>query len=165
MSARTFYLEMEREFGSTKNLLDTVPESQLEYRPHEKAMSLGQLALHVASIPGRNLNFAKDGQVEASVIVQHPIPASKEEILAAFEQSVKTAKTLLENEDAPWLQSNWGLMSEGEPIAEMPAYAFVRTFVLNHWYHHRGQLSTYLRALDQELPSIYGPSADVNPFA
>ena len=165
MSARTFYLEMEREFGSTKNLLDIVPESQLGYRPHEKAMSLGQLALHVASIPGRNLTFAKDGQVEAGVIVQHPIPSSKEEILEAFDQSMKTAKTLLENKDAPWLQSNWGLMSDGEPITEMPAYTFVRTFVLNHWYHHRGQLSTYLRALGQQLPSIYGPSADVNPFA
>lgn len=165
MSAKTFYLEMEREFGSTKNLLDIIPESQLDYRPHEKAMSLGQLALHVASIPGRNLTFAKDGHVETSVIVQHPIPSSKAEILDAFEQSVNTAKSFLENEDAPWLMTNWSLMRDGEPIAEMPAYSFVRAFVLNHWYHHRGQLSTYLRILDQKLPSIYGPSADVNPFA
>lgn len=165
MSAKTFLSEMEQEFVSTKNLLEIIPEEKLNYKPHEKAMSLGELALHVATISGKNLAFAKNGNVETSVIVEHPIPNSKNEILESFEESVKTVQKLLTEDDTNWLKNNWELLQNGSPIAEMPTYTFVRTFVLNHWYHHRGQLSTYLRILGQKLPSIYGPSADVNPFA
>ena len=127
-------------------------------------MTLGQLALHVATIPGRNLGFAKDGQVETEIIVEHPFPHSKTQILAAFSKSKETTKSLLNDEANSWLQSNWNLLKAGISIAEMPTYAFVRTFVLNHFVHHRGELTTYLRILGQKIPSVYGPSADVNPF-
>ncbi|PKV51856.1 putative damage-inducible protein DinB [Aquimarina sp. MAR_2010_214] len=165
MSAKSFLIEMEQEFVSTKNLLDILPENRLHYKPHEKAMSLGQLAFHIATIPSRNLRFAKDGQVETEIIVEHPIPSNKAEILDAFEKSITSVRILLNEEDTSWLKNDWKLLKSQNPIAEMSTYAFIRTFVLNHWYHHRGELTTYLRILDKRLPSIYGPTADVNPFA
>ena len=165
MNAKNILSEMEQEFVATKNLLEIVPEDRLDFQPHEKAMSLGQLAFHVAESPGRNLLFARDGKVEATVITAHPIPASKSNILEVFRKSTALAETILNDSNIDWLSNNWMLTSSGSPIPEMPVAVYLRTFVLNHWYHHRGELTTYLRMLNIKLPSIYGPTADVNPFA
>ncbi|UTW65248.1 damage-inducible protein DinB [bacterium SCSIO 12643] len=165
MNALDYLSELEQEFVSTGHLLEILPEDHLTYKPHEKAMSLGQLALHVASLPGRNLQFAHDGQVETTVIVQHPIPENKQEILLAFEKSQNVSRSILETEKQEWLTKEWNLLRSQTPIATMPRSSFIRTFVLNHLYHHRGELATYLRTLDVALPSIYGPTADINPFA
>ncbi len=165
MNAKSLLTEMEQEFVATKNLLEIIPEDQLQFKPHERAMSLGQLAYHVATIPNRNLVFAKNGEVETQDIVEHPVPDSKYEILRAFNESISAVRSLLNEEDTSWLNENWKLLKSQNPIAEMPAFVFVRTFVLNHWYHHRGELTTYLRILDKKIPSVYGPSADVDPFA
>jgi len=165
MNALDYLSELEQEFVSTGHLLEALPEDRLTFKPHEKAMSLGQLALHVASLVGRNLQFAKDGQVETTVIVHHPVPENKQEILLAFEKSQKSARSILENENNLWLTKDWNLLRTQTPIATMPSSSFIRTFVLNHLYHHRGELATYLRILNVQLPSIYGPTADVNPFA
>jgi len=127
-------------------------------------MPLGQLAHHVATIPGRNLGFALDGQVEAAVIVRHPSPSSKQEVLQSFTESISQAKTILSTASDEWLVKNWKLTNGERLLAEMPTSGFIRAFVFNHWYHHRGELTTYLRALNIKLPSIYGPTADVNPF-
>ncbi len=163
MNATQILSEMEQEMVSTVHLLNIVPEDKLNYKPHDKAMSLGALALHVATIPGHNLIYAKAGQVEASVIVNHPMPASKNDILKGLEDSKRTINEHFTT-NTSWFTNHWKLTDKGNTLAEMPAEVFVRTFVLNHWYHHRGQLSTYLRLLGLALPSIYGPSADVNPF-
>ena len=166
MNAKNILSEMEQEFVATKNLLEIVPEDRLDFQPHEKAMSLGQLAFHVAESPGRNLLFAKDGHVEAAVITEHPIPNSKNNILEAYRKSIALADTILNDNNTEWLSNNhWVLKASGSSIAEMPVMVYIRTFVLNHWYHHRGELTTYLRMLNVKLPSIYGPTADVNPFA
>ncbi|WP_420400277.1 DinB family protein [Flagellimonas sp.] len=165
MNAQQISMEMEQEIISTTQLLKLVPEDRLHYQPHAKAMTLGQLALHVATIPYFNLGYAKDGQVEAAVIVNHPQPLTKDDILEGLEKSKKAVQSVAENETDQWLNANWKLTDNGNTLAEMPTVAFIRTFVLNHWYHHRGQLSTYLRSLELALPSIYGPSADVNPFS
>ena len=95
MTVKSLLSELEQEVGATQNLLDVIPNDRLNWRPHEKAMSLGQLALHVATIPGRNLTFASEGQVEANVIVQHPIPVSKREVIQAFGDSISQAKKIL----------------------------------------------------------------------
>jgi uncharacterized damage-inducible protein DinB len=165
MNAKSIISEMEQEFVSTKALLELVPEEKLEFKPHEKAMTLGQLAFHVAESPGRNLVFAKDGQVDATVITKHPIPNSKNEILEVFKKTSNLVNSILTDNNVEWLSNNWNLNVSDKTIASMPTEVFLRTFVLNHWYHHRGELATYLRILDIKLPSIYGPTADVNPFA
>lgn len=156
--------EFEQECLSTQNLLDVIPEDRLNWQPHEKAMTLGQLALHVATIPGRNLGFAVDTQVQVEVIVQHPEANSKEMILTAFAKSISSAKQILSNPSDSWLEKDWKLMNGQGLIANMPCASFVRAFVFNHWYHHRGELTSYLRALNCKIPSVYGPTADVNPF-
>lgn len=164
MTTENLLAELEQELVSTQNLLDTMPADRLNWRPHEKAMSLGQLALHVATIPGRNLGFAIEGKVDANVIVQHPIPSDKAEVLHKFSDSINKAKQILSASSDQWLENKWQLLNGDTVIAEMPTLSFIRAFVLNHWYHHRGELTTYLRTLNMKVPSIYGPSADVNPF-
>ena len=89
---------------------------------------------------------------------------STAETLSALEQSVAAAKEVLNGLDDATITSMWTLKDGGKTVMSMPRLAVVRTIMLNHWYHHRGQLSVYLRELDVPLPSIYGPSADENPF-
>ena len=164
MTTQSLLMELEQEIRSTQSLLDVLPVDRLNWQPHEKAMTLGQLALHVASIPGRNLGLALDGKVEADVIVLHPNPADKAEILQEFSESIAQAKKILASTADEWLNENWRLLNGGAVLAEMPTAGFIRAFGFNHWYHHRGELTTYLRILNCSIPSIYGPSADVNPF-
>ena len=140
MNVKNLLSELEQEIVSTQNLLNVLPDDRLNWQPHEKAMTLGQLALHVASIPGRNLTFAANGQVEASVIVQHPVPSSKIEVIQSFEESVAKAKKILSTASDEWLVKSWKLTAGESLLAEMPTSGFIRAFVFNHWYHHRENL-------------------------
>ena len=90
---------------------------------------------------------------------------STAEVLSAFDQSLAKAKDVLNGLDDATITSMWTLKAGGKTLMSMPRLAVVRSIMLNHWYHHRGQLSVYLRELDVPIPSIYGPSADENPFA
>lgn len=156
--------ELEYELVSTGKLLNLLPAANLGWKPHAKAMSLAQLANHVAVIPVRYLTFAEDGFTDIAVLTTHHVPKDKEEILDRFETGSQEAKTLLKNADDKWLQKNWSLTRNGAAIFTIPVLLFVRLLVLNHLYHHRGQLATYLRTLEVLVPSIYGPSADEDPF-
>ena len=164
MTTESLKGELLQEAVSTENLLKVIPSDKLNWKPQERAMTLGQLALHVATIPGRNLGFARDGQVRDAVIVAHPSTSDKDFVLRSFTESISTAVRILDEADNELLARPWKLNGAEKTIAEMPTSAYIRAFVLNHWYHHRGELATYLRTLDQKLPSIYGPTADVNPF-
>ena len=157
-------MEMEQEAVTTKKLLDIIPEDKLTWRPHPKAMSLGQLALHIAVIQG---SVAEIGQPDAKEVGDFPTPeaSSRAEIIEAFTASQKKAKEIVGGTDDARALAEWKLTRNGSTILALPRVAFWRSILLNHNYHHRGQLSTYLRELDVELPSIYGPSADENPFA
>lgn len=157
--------ELTFEITSTTKLLESIPEGKINWRPHERAMSLGQLAYHVASIPGNYMLFAEAGKTELSVLVHHHVPTSKKEIMDKFPASIATATKILENVTDEWAKQNWELLKDGTSVFSIPRAFMCRLLVLNHWYHHRGQLVTYLRTLDMLIPSIYGPSADDNPFA
>lgn len=155
--------ELEQEAATTRKLLEIVPEDKLSWKPHPKAMSLGQLAMHIALIQG---GVAELGQPDVKELGGFPEPeaASRAEILQAFEESQKKAKEIVGATDDARAMANWTLLKDGKEVLTMPRAAFWRSILLNHNYHHRGQLSTYLRELDVKLPSIYGPSADTNPF-
>ena len=157
--------ELEHELVSTGRLLNLVPADNLGWKPHAKAMSLGQLANHVAVIPVRYLTFAEEGLTDINTLITHHLPKSKEEFLESFKTGSEKAKVLLKNVDDKWLNKTWSLTQNGFNVFTIPTSLFVRLLVLNHLYHHRGQLSAYLRTLNIPLPSIYGPSADENPFA
>jgi uncharacterized damage-inducible protein DinB len=91
-------------------------------------------------------------------------PQSAAELIPALDESVATAKRLLASMDDARLSETWRVKRNGQEVLAIPRAALLRSIMLNHWYHHRGQLSVYLRELGVPIPSIYGPSADENPF-
>jgi uncharacterized damage-inducible protein DinB len=158
--------ELHQEAATTKRLLERVPEDKLAWAPHPKSMSLGQLALHVARIPGDLSRLAQLDEFDASTANFEPAaPASKEEIVAALDESVSAAADYLEALTPNAASASWRLILRGNEVFTMPRTGLLRFLLLNHWYHHRGQLSVYLRLLDVPIPVIYGRSADENPFA
>ena len=164
-NSQNLIAELEQELISTGKLLELVPAELINFKPNPKAMTLGQLANHVAVIPVRYLSFAEEGFTDLGELTNHHEPKTKAEFLNNFKAGSEKAKLLLKNVDHKWQGKSWSLTKKGSPIFTLPIALFIRSFVFNHFYHHRGQLSVYLRALNVPLPSIYGPSADENPFA
>jgi len=156
--------ELDQEARTTKRVLERIPDEKLSWKPHAKSFSLGQLALHIASLPGGLATALATDTREVPKFSQ-PEPKSRQEILETFSKSVETAKGALKTMDDARLASTWTLTNNGKVVMAAPRGAVLRSILLNHGYHHRGQLSVYLRMLDVPLPSIYGPSADENPFA
>lgn len=161
--ADAILMEMEQEGATTKKLLEIVPEDKLTWKPHPKAMSLGQLAMHIAGLQG---GVAELGDLDEVAPPDFPQPeaASRAEVLEAFAESQQKAREIVGGTDDTRALAEWKLTKDGQTILAMPRAAFWRSIMMNHNYHHRGQLSTYLRELDIPLPSIYGPSADEKPF-
>jgi uncharacterized damage-inducible protein DinB len=158
--------EFREEAATTKRVLERVPADKLSWKPHAKSMSLGQLAWHVATVPGGLARIAQQDSFDVSQAnFEPPCPKSVEEILDAHEQSVRDAETFLKGVTDQQAQASWRLMRKDRELLSKPRSGILRSIMLNHWYHHRGQLSVYLRLLDVPLPVIYGPSADENPFA
>ena len=162
--ADTLLQELEQEAQTTRRLLERVPGDRLEWRPHHKARTLGQLALHVAMVPGGVAEFvASPSPAEAPQFLD-PSPKSASELVPTLDDSIAKAKKALGRLDDAAMTATWRMVAGDRELLAIPRIAMLRSVMLNHWYHHRGQLSTYLRTLDVPLPSIYGPSADENPF-
>ena len=158
--------ELRQEAETTKRLVDRVPEDRLGWRPHPKSMTLGQLALHVATIPGDISRLAQLEEFDASnANFEPPAPESKMAITAALKKSLDDAAEYLGALSAVQSVAIWRLTLRGREVFAMPRAALLRSLMLNHWYHHRGQLTVYLRLLDVPVPVVYGRSADENPFA
>ena len=157
--------ELEQEAETTRRVLARVPEKHLSWKPHPKSMSLGQLALHVATVPGNVAELAAVDTVPEPPSFVQPEAMTTAELGPSLTESVSKAKRALGGFDDARMGNMWRLQSRGRDILAMPRVAFVRAIMLNHWYHHRGQLLVYLRLLDQSVPSVYGPTADENPFA
>jgi uncharacterized damage-inducible protein DinB len=159
-------LELREEAAITKRVLDRVPADKLTWKPHPKSMTLGQLAGHIAAIPGRISSMAQLDSfdvLKASFVP--PQPNSLEEILATLEQEVRNAEQILQGMTEEQAAGKFRLMKGDRELFSQPRSGILRTIMLNHWYHHRGQLSVYLRLLEVPLPVIYGRSADTDPFA
>ena len=157
--------ELEQEAEATRRMLERVPGDKLEWRPHAKSMTLGQLALHVATLSGGISHFLEIPGFEADdADFTPPQPATREEILDAFSASQADGKRRLEALDDEAAHSPWTLTKGGGEVFTVPKIAMARSLMFNHLYHHRGQLSVYLRLLDVPVPVTYGRSADENPF-
>jgi uncharacterized damage-inducible protein DinB len=159
--------EYENEAKTTRRVLERVPQDKLAWKPHPKSMSLGYLAMHIAHAQGFCASWTLHDTFDfAAARGDAPgEPSTVAEILAAHDKSVETVKQTLAKVGDGGLQQPWEAKMSGQTLMTMPKAAVVRNIVLNHIYHHRGQLSVYLRLLDVPVPSIYGPSADENPFA
>jgi uncharacterized damage-inducible protein DinB len=156
--------ELEQEAATTRRVLERIPQAHLSWRPHPKSWSLGQLALHVATVPGNVAEIAAKDTPSPSDFTQAEA-ATAAELAPSLAASVEKAKQVLGGFDDARMGAMWRLQRDGKDILAMPRVAFVRAIMLNHWYHHRGQLLVYLRLLNQSVPSVYGPTADENPFA
>lgn len=155
--------EYDHELATTRRLLERVPEAEFGWKPHDKSMTLGQLAGHVANIPfwlSATLNApfydVTAGDKEAGL----DTPVSRAVLLKEFDEKVSKARASLAKATDAEMLAPWALKSGGHEIFSMPRIGAVRSFVMNHLIHHRGQLSVYLRLKDVPLPSMYGPTAD-----
>jgi uncharacterized damage-inducible protein DinB len=155
--------ELEQEAHTTRRVLERVPNDQLSWRPHEKARTLGELALHIATVPGSVAQLASQSPVQAPQF-KDPTPGSAAELVPALNESIAKARQILGGMSDETLNATWRLKHGERELLAVPRAAILRNIMLNHWYHHRGQLTVYLRQLGVAVPSVYGPSADENPF-
>jgi uncharacterized damage-inducible protein DinB len=163
--AKAMLGEIQREAATTRRVLERVPEDKLTWKPHPKSHALGQLANHVAMIPGALSGLAQIDVFDvANAKFDPPMPANVQEILATLDTGVKVAEEYVGGLSDSALDARWRMTAGGKEVMNVARIEFLRAILLNHWYHHRGQLSVYLRLLDVPVPSIYGPSADENPF-
>jgi len=152
--------EFDHEMQTTRRTLERVPEDKLAWKPHQKSMTMGGLATHLATIT--HWVDAVVGMDSFDVSTAPPTPElkSRQELLSAFDENVARArKTISATGDAAMMKP-WSLIAGGKTMFSLPRIGVLRSFVLNHIIHHRGQLSVYLRLNDVSVPSIYGPSAD-----
>ncbi|MBA2687317.1 MAG: DinB family protein [Gemmatimonadaceae bacterium] len=157
--------ELEQEAQATERVLKCVPQAHLSWRPHPKSYSLGQLALHVAANPGKVAQLAATDTASTPPTGAQAEAATAAELVPTMKASIARARELLGGFDDAAMTATWRMMVGGNEVMAMPRAALVRMVMLNHWYHHRGQLMVYLRMHDVPLPSVYGPTADSNPFA
>ena len=158
--------ELEMEAATTRRSLERVPNDKLGWKPHEKSMTLGRLSLHVATIPGDMVGIISPDSFDFSAAGgEQPAAENADELIPALEESVAKCKEYLSGLDDARLMQNWALLMGEKELMSAPRIGVLRSFLFNHWYHHRGQLTVYLRLNDVPVPSTYGPSADENPFA
>lgn len=161
-----FLAEWENESATTRRLLEHVPAEKFGFRPHEKSMSLGELAAHVSQVPMFVVGVLGNDSFDVGEITgPGPAPSTREELLSMHADGVQAAQTFLAGLSDEQLMETWRLKNGDTEIMAMPRIAAIRAFLFNHLYHHRGQVSTYLRMADVFVPSVYGPTADENPFA
>ena len=158
-------VEFEQESATTRRLLERVPTERMDWRPHPKARSLGELANHIASVQKTIPAAIQTATYDLGQGADHAMPADAAAIVTAFDANVAQTKRLLAAMTDDDLRSNWAGQVGGRTVFSAPKIGVLRGILLNHTYHHRGQLTTYLRQLDVAVPSVYGPSADENPFA
>jgi len=146
----------------TRRFLERIPEDKLTWKPHAKSMTAGQLAYHLATVPGGVVRFAQNNPAEAPDF-NFPQPTTRDEVLQAFAESVATVRDILPKYSDAAMMETWRLVAGGREVMAQPRVDFLRDIMLNHWYQHRGQFSVYLRLLDVPVPASWGPSADEAP--
>jgi uncharacterized damage-inducible protein DinB len=154
-------MELSQEAATTRRLLERVPAQHLGWKPHEKSMTMGRLATHIAEIPGWiSTVLDKDGFDVASGGHTPPTVKSAAELVEMLDRNIAMAEAAIRKQTMDRLSATWRITKQGKVMVEMPRMGVIRTLLLNHLIHHRGQLSVYLRLKDVPLPSIYGPTAD-----
>jgi uncharacterized damage-inducible protein DinB len=152
--------EFDMEMASTRKLLANLPEDKLDYQPHPKSMKLGRLAGHVAEMPGWIASLPGQDSLVIPPDWKPNTATSKAQLLASFDENVTKGRAALESLTDEELQKPWSLVFGGHTAFTLPKIAVIRSVVMNHTIHHRGQLGVYYRLNDIAVPGMYGPSAD-----
>jgi uncharacterized damage-inducible protein DinB len=161
--AQELLAEFEQQAPVTRRFLERVPEDKLSWKPHAKSMTAGQLALHIALVPGDIVRAVQNASVPAPSFADFPEPASRDEVLRAFDESSAAARELLSRLDDSSMSETFRILAGDREMMAMSRQVFMRNIMLNHWYQHRGQLAVYLRLLDVPVPASWGHNGDEAP--
>ena len=160
--------EYDHEVATTRKVLDRLPEDKYGWKPHEKSMTAGRLASHIAEMGTWGSMTLSTEELDINPVGEQPFPplncATKAELLGAYDKMMSESRAAIAAASNEQFMAPWTLKSNGQVLMTMPKVAVIRSFVMNHIVHHRGQLSVYLRMLDVPVPSIYGPSGDEKVF-
>lgn len=163
--AQSILPEFKHEMTNTRRVLERVPEAHAAWKPHAKSYSLGELALHIANIAAWAPVTIKDDELDfdkannqASIFPR--VFTTREALLAVFDKNMSEAVDAISSASDDVMRNSWTLKSRGKVVFSLPRVAVLRSFVMNHLIHHRGQLTVYLRMKDVPLPAIYGNTAD-----
>jgi uncharacterized damage-inducible protein DinB len=156
--------EFDQEMQNTRKTLERVPDEKWSWKPHEKSGTLGWLAGHIATVPEWVSVTLKTEELDYAPVggpaYQPPKMDNRSEVLAVFDKSAKQARGALASVSDAEMLKNWRLLGSGKEIFTMPRIACIRSMIMNHMIHHRGQLTVYFRLLGVAVPGLYGPSAD-----
>ena len=163
-----FLAEFDREVKRSRRALEAVPERKSSWKPHEKSMEFGYLAYLVASIPTWLTKIIQDDELDVAPkdVARRDPPHfnTSAEYVAELEKAAADVRAAFQGTTEEHLQTPWKLLAAGQVVIESPRHEMIRE-TINHWAHHRGQLSVYLRLLGAKVPALYGPSADDKNFA
>ena len=158
-----FVAELEREAARSRRALENEPDGKSDWKPHEKSMPFGYLATMVATMPMWITMMLRQNQLDVAPVGgsthQWPNPTTRAEYLAALDTAVAEAKQVLRDTNEAHLLTPWRLLAGGKVVSEHPRHEMLRD-TINHWAHHRGQMTVYLRLMGAQVPALYGPSAD-----
>jgi uncharacterized damage-inducible protein DinB len=159
--------ELDREVERSRRALEQVPEGKYDWKPHEKSMIFGYLANMVATIPSWvAMEITQDeldvAPADGAKMEQKRMDTS-DALLEALDKTAATARSALEKTSEEHLLTSWRLLARGQVVLEAPRHVMIQD-TINHWTHHRGQMTVYLRLMGAKVPALYGPSADDNQF-
>jgi uncharacterized damage-inducible protein DinB len=160
MNNEALLAEFDHEMASTRRVLAAVPDDKLDWKPHDKSFSLGELANHTANIPMWSELTMKAEELQFEGMDPQPELDAVPAIVSAFDERVAAARAAFAEADPASWGTTWTAKMGDQVVFSMPRASVVRTFIMNHMIHHRGQLTVYLRLLDEPVPGVYGPSAD-----
>jgi uncharacterized damage-inducible protein DinB len=168
MKLRDFFLaEIDREVERSRRALEQVPEGKYNWKPHEKSMIFGYLADMVATIPTWVTMQIKQDELDVAPAegqqTKQKQKETREELLQALDESAAAAHVALEQTTDDHLMTSWRLLARGNVVMEAPRHEMIQD-TINHWAHHRGQMTVYLRLMGAKVPALYGPSADDKRF-
>jgi|ERR1700690_842977 len=159
--AQSLLSEFDHEMATTRKMLERFPEDKVEWKPHETSMPMGRLAGHVAEMPEWTMPTLQQDKLEMDPTKYTPnVMKSRTEVLKKFDENVKAGHAAIAGASDETMMKPWTFIAGGKPVFTLPKIAVLRSFVMNHMIHHRGQLAAYYRIAGVPVPSIYGPSLD-----
>ncbi len=163
-AAQALLAEFEMQAAVTRRFIERLPEDKYSWKPHDKSMTAGQLAYHLATVPGAIIRYVQNNPAQLPKGANYPQPAGRDEVLKALDESIAAVRDLLPTFDDAAMKEPLRMMAGGKEVFAVPRGLFLRDIMLSHWYQHRGQFSVYLRILNIAVPASWGPSADEPPL-